>query len=191
QNSAFNSVWRRFGPYLSERQWGTVREDYSEFGTAWDYFPHDHARSRAYRWRRRHRRLLGSPAAHLFFARALERTRSDPQRAAVRARQRGGQPRRGRERAVLLPRRNADALVPEDAVQVSAGRVPLFLAGGGEPPSRATASRVRAGGHGRVRRRSLLRCLRRVRQGGAERHADPHSRVQSRPRDQAPAAFAP
>jgi len=49
-NSAFNSVWRRFGPYLSERQWGTVREDYSEYGTAWDYLPHDHARSRAYRW---------------------------------------------------------------------------------------------------------------------------------------------
>jgi hypothetical protein len=42
--------WRRWGPYLSERQWGTVREDYSEHGTAWEYFPHDHARSRAYRW---------------------------------------------------------------------------------------------------------------------------------------------
>lgn len=42
--------WRRWGPYLSERQWGTVREDYSEYGTAWDYFPHDHARSRMYRW---------------------------------------------------------------------------------------------------------------------------------------------
>jgi mannosylglycerate hydrolase MGH1-like protein/glycosyl hydrolase family 63 len=42
--------WRRWGPYLSERQWGTVREDYSEFGTSWEYFPHDHARSRAYRW---------------------------------------------------------------------------------------------------------------------------------------------
>jgi Glycosyl hydrolase family 63 C-terminal domain len=42
--------WRRWGPYLSERQWGTVREDYSAYGTAWDYFPHDHARSRAYRW---------------------------------------------------------------------------------------------------------------------------------------------
>ncbi len=42
--------WKRWGPYLSERQWGTVREDYSEFGTAWDYFPHDQARSRAYRW---------------------------------------------------------------------------------------------------------------------------------------------
>jgi hypothetical protein len=42
--------WKRWGPYLSERQWGTVREDYSLYGTAWDYFPHDHARSRAYRW---------------------------------------------------------------------------------------------------------------------------------------------
>ena len=42
--------WRRWGPYLSERQWGTVREDYSEHGNAWEYLPHDHARSRAYRW---------------------------------------------------------------------------------------------------------------------------------------------
>jgi hypothetical protein len=42
--------WRRWGPYLAERQWGTVREDYSPHGTAWDFFPHDHARSRAYRW---------------------------------------------------------------------------------------------------------------------------------------------
>src|ERR1041385_2829464 len=42
--------WRRRGPYVSERQWGTVREDYSPDGTAWEYFPHDHARSRAYRW---------------------------------------------------------------------------------------------------------------------------------------------
>ncbi len=43
-------AWRRWGPYLAERQWGTVREDYSPDGSAWDYFPHDHARSRAYRW---------------------------------------------------------------------------------------------------------------------------------------------
>jgi hypothetical protein len=42
--------WKRWGPYLSERQWGTVREDYSEQGAPWQYFPHDHARSRAYRW---------------------------------------------------------------------------------------------------------------------------------------------
>jgi hypothetical protein len=42
--------WKRWGPYLSERQWSTVREDYSPDGTCWEYFPHDHARSRAYRW---------------------------------------------------------------------------------------------------------------------------------------------
>ncbi|HET6143220.1 MAG TPA: hypothetical protein VFE02_06900 [Candidatus Acidoferrales bacterium] len=42
--------WKRWGPYLAERQWGTVREDYSAGGTAWEYFPHDMARSRAYRW---------------------------------------------------------------------------------------------------------------------------------------------
>src|SRR5438270_10372471 len=42
--------WKRWGPYLSERAWGTVREDYSPYGTAWDYLPHDQARSKAYRW---------------------------------------------------------------------------------------------------------------------------------------------
>ncbi len=45
-----NRRWKSWGPYLSERAWGTVREDYSAWGQAWDYFPHDHARSRAYRW---------------------------------------------------------------------------------------------------------------------------------------------
>jgi hypothetical protein len=45
-----NRPWKKWGPYLSERQWGTVREDYSEGGNAWDYFTHDQARSRAYRW---------------------------------------------------------------------------------------------------------------------------------------------
>ncbi len=45
-----STPWWRWGPYLSERQWGTVREDYSASGSAWDSFPHDHARSRAYRW---------------------------------------------------------------------------------------------------------------------------------------------
>ena len=50
ENYARKKDWLRWGPYLSERQWGTVREDYSPYGTAWDYFPHDHARSRTYRW---------------------------------------------------------------------------------------------------------------------------------------------
>ncbi|MEQ1677279.1 MAG: glucosidase [Chitinophagaceae bacterium] len=50
QKRVTQPAWKKWGPYLSERQWGTVREDYSEHGEAWDYFPHDHARSRVYRW---------------------------------------------------------------------------------------------------------------------------------------------
>ena len=50
ENHTGQKHWKHWGPYLSERQWGTVREDYSPGGTAWEYFPHEHARSRAYRW---------------------------------------------------------------------------------------------------------------------------------------------
>src|SRR5690349_10853852 len=51
QQSEQHSVdWKRWGPYVSEREWGTVREDYSPHGTAWTYFPHDQARSKTYRW---------------------------------------------------------------------------------------------------------------------------------------------
>jgi hypothetical protein len=50
EQRAGTANWRRWGPYLSERAWGTVREDYSAAGDAWNYFPHDHARSRTYRW---------------------------------------------------------------------------------------------------------------------------------------------
>src|SRR6185437_4589889 len=50
QAHAGQKRWKRWGPYLSERQWGTVREDYSPGGTAWEYLPHDHARRQAYRW---------------------------------------------------------------------------------------------------------------------------------------------
>jgi len=50
ESGARKKHWKRWGPYLSERAWGTVREDYSPYGTAWESLPHDHARSRAYRW---------------------------------------------------------------------------------------------------------------------------------------------
>ena len=69
-----NPEWRLWGPYLSERQWGTVREDYSADGDAWDYFTHDQARSRAYRWGEDG--LAGHlrrPAAAVLRARAVER----------------------------------------------------------------------------------------------------------------------
>src|SRR6266478_3605571 len=50
ESGAKTKHWKRWGPYLSERAWGTVREDYSAYGNAWEFFPHDHARSRGYRW---------------------------------------------------------------------------------------------------------------------------------------------
>jgi hypothetical protein len=63
--------WRKWGPYLSERQWGTVREDYSENGDAWNFFTHDHARSRAYRWGEDGLGGISDDKQHLCFALAL------------------------------------------------------------------------------------------------------------------------
>src|SRR2546423_14082488 len=63
--------WKRWGPYLSERAWGTVREDYGELGTAWEYFPHDHARSRAYRWNEDGIAGISDRHQHICFALAL------------------------------------------------------------------------------------------------------------------------
>ena len=63
--------WKQWGPYLSERQWGTVREDYSEGGDAWHYFSHDQARSRAYRWGEDGLAGLSDQKQRLCFALAL------------------------------------------------------------------------------------------------------------------------
>src|SRR5678809_544567 len=66
-----NIPWRKWGPYLSERQWGTVREDYSEGGDAWNFFSHDQARSRAYRWGEDGLAGISDDKQHLCFALAL------------------------------------------------------------------------------------------------------------------------
>ena len=63
--------WKKWGPYLSERQWGTVREDYSEKGDAWNFFTHDQARSRAYRWGEDGLAGISDDKQHLCFALAL------------------------------------------------------------------------------------------------------------------------
>ena len=122
----WDSPWRQWGPYLSERQWGTVREDYSPNGDAWEYF---HSRSgaiaRVSLGRGRARRLLRPEAATVFRPGAVERERPDSQGAPLRAEQCRGQPRRGREGVLLLSRFDADALVHEVAVQVPPGRLPV------------------------------------------------------------------
>ncbi|MCE9555928.1 MAG: glucosidase, partial [Planctomycetes bacterium] len=66
-----STEWKKWGPYLSERQWGTVREDYSENGDAWNFFTHDHARSRAYRWGEDGLAGISDDQQHLCFALAL------------------------------------------------------------------------------------------------------------------------
>ena len=70
-HEANKADWKKWGPYLSERAWGTVREDYSPHGTAWDYFPHDHARSRAYRWNEDGLAGISDQNQHICFALAL------------------------------------------------------------------------------------------------------------------------
>jgi hypothetical protein len=65
------AAWKRWGPYVSERAWGTVREDYSAKGTAWEYFPHDHARSRTYRWSEDGLAGISDEHQHVCFALAL------------------------------------------------------------------------------------------------------------------------
>src|SRR5215210_3119260 len=69
--SQAGAAWKQWGPYLSERAWGTVREDYSPYGNAWDYFSHDHARSRAYRWNEDGLGGICDRAQRLCFALAL------------------------------------------------------------------------------------------------------------------------
>ena len=116
--------WRRWGPYLSERAWGTVREDYSANGDAWNYVPHDHARSRAFRWSEEGLGGICDDHQLLCLAlRVLERRRPDPQGADLRADRPAGQPRRGRQGILVVRRLDADALMDALALPLSAGRV--------------------------------------------------------------------
>ena len=121
-SEARKADWKNWGPYLAERAWGTVREDYSENGDAWGYFPHDHARSRAYRWNEDGLGGFCNRLQNICLSVALWNER-DP---FLKERLFGlngtrGQSRRGRQGVLLLPRRYADAFVHEDALQVPAG----------------------------------------------------------------------
>ena len=176
------SPWYEWGPYLSERAWGSVREDYSANGDAWNSFPHDHARSRAYRWNEdgmagRVRRVrTAEPGAG-----ALEREGSDPQGADVRPGQLGGQPRRGRQGLLVVHGRRAERGLAQVAVPLPAGGVPLRGPRLDERSALQAGAGVRAPGHRRLRRRALLGRRGGVRQGVADRHPDAHPGPQPGP----------
>ena len=113
--------WKRWGPYLSERAWGTVREDYSPYGSGLGLLS---ARSRAVAClsleRRRNCRDLRSSSKDLFRHRTLERSRSDFERTSLWFDRQRRQSRRRRQGILFLPRFNSDSLVHEVFVQVSA-----------------------------------------------------------------------
>ena len=135
--------------------------------------------------RGRHRGAVRPLPASVLRAGVLERARSAPEGAAVRGQPVRGQPRRGRE-GVLLPRRqHADPLVHVPALQVPAGRVSVPRAHRAQPAPRRTRSGVRAARYRRIRRRSLLRHLHRVRQGRSGGPGDPDHRAQPRARRRA------
>ena len=160
--------WKRWGPYLSERQWGTVREDYSPYGNAWEYFSHDQARSRAYRWGEDGIAGISDDTQRLCLALALWNGK-DPilkERLFGLTNGEGNHSEDVKELYYYLDATPTHTL-PEVSLQISAGRVPLRLAGRGEPAARQGQARVRADRYRRVRRRPLLRRVGRIRQGRA------------------------
>ena len=174
--------WKRWGPYLAERQWGTVREDYSPDGAVWDYFPHDHARSRAYRWGEDGLLGITDRECRLCFALALWNGK-DP---ILKERLFG----------LTGPQGNHGEDVKEcyfylDSTPTHSYMKALYKYPQAEFPyarlveenrrrGQARAG-VRTGRHRRLRRGPLLRRVRRVRQGRPGRHPDPHHRRQPRP----------
>ena len=104
-----NTPWLKWGPYLSERQWGTVREDYSHDGNAWDYFTHDQSRSRAYRWGEDGIGGISDDHQRLCFAVAMWNGKDPTSRSG--SRQTNAEGNMGRtSRILLLPRLDADPL---------------------------------------------------------------------------------
>ena len=176
------SHWKRWGPYLSERAWGTVREDYSANGNAWEYLPHDHARSKAYRWNEDGIAGICDRHQYICFALALW-NEHDPilkERIFGLTGNEGNHGEDVKEYYFYL-----------DSTPTHSYMKYLYKYPQASSPTRNWSRRT--GGAARIdpnsncwtpasSTRPLLRRVRRIRKGLARRHADPHHRHQSRPR---------
>ena len=166
------SPWYLWGPYVAERAWGTVREDYSADGDAWSYFPHDHARSRAYRWNEDGMAGLSDVFGRLCLGLALWNGR-DPilkERMFGLANSEGNHGEDAKDYWWYL-----DAL-PSSAwlrwrYHYPQAEFPYDELAPRQPRALEARGRVRAARHGRVRRR-LLGGRGRLREGGPDRHPD-------------------
>ena len=159
--------WRLWGPYLAERAWGTVREDYSPDGDAWEHLrPRSGALARLSLERGRPGRHLRRAAAAVLRAGAVERPRPDPEGARIRPHRQPGQPRRGRQGVLLLPRRDALATA-SCAISTSIRRreYPYQLAGGRERAPQPQRPALHSARHRRVQRQPLLGRRGALRQG--------------------------
>ena len=170
--------WKKWGPYLSERQWGTVREDYSEGGDAWNYFTHDQARSRAYRWGEDGLAGISDDQQRLCFALALWNGK-DPilkERLFGLTNSESNHGEDVKEYYFYLDSTPTHSYMkylykyPQDGV-------PLRRPRRDQPPPGPARVRVRAARHGRVRPGPLLGRLRGVRQGVSRGHPDPDQRA--------------
>ena len=166
--------WKKWGPYLSERQWGTVREDYSEGGDAWDYFSHDQARSRAYRWGEDGLAGISDDQQRLCFALALWNGK-DPilkERLFGLTNSESNHGEDVKEYYFYLDSTPTHSYM-KYLYKYPQAAYPVRRPGRDQPRPRPARVRVRAARHRRVRRGSLLRRVRRVRQGVARGHPDP------------------
>ena len=169
------------GAYLSERQWGTVREDYSKDGNAWDYFTHDQARSRAYRWGEDGLAGFCDDKQLLCFSLALWNGK-DPilkERLFGLTNSEGNHGEDVKEYYFYLDS------TPTHSYMKYLYKYPQAAYPYDEPGRHQQAARphrhgVRAARYRRLQRRSLLGCVRRVRQAVRRRHPDPDHRLQSR-----------
>lgn len=117
--------WNLWGPYLSDRQWGTAREDYSADGDAWTSFPHDHARSRTYRWGDDGLLGISDNRGLLCFAPAFWNGKDSILKERAFGLKPAGQPRRGHQGLLLPHRQHPHPLVHARTLQIPAGRVSL------------------------------------------------------------------
>ena len=183
--------WKKWGPYLSERQWGTVREDYSDTGDAWNYFPHDQARSRAYRWGEDGLAGISDDRQQLCFALALWNGK-DPilkERLFGLTNGEGNHGEDVKEYYFYLDS------TPTHSYMKYLYKYPQAAYPYGdliwhEPRARPGRTGIRAARYGGVRAGPLLRCLRRIRQGlaGGPAHPDHRSQPRAGTGDAAPAA---
>ena len=163
--------WKKWGPYLSERQWGTVREDYSENGDAWNFFTHDHARSRAYRWGEDGLAGISDDKQRLCFALALWNGK-DPilkERLFGLTNSEGNHGEDVKEYYFYLDSTPTHSYMKYLYKYPQAAYPYADLVETNRRRSRERL-RIRTARHRRLRRRPVLRRLRRVRQGRGQRH---------------------